>query len=106
MYMNAYIEKLKAYVENHPIQFDDDCGFPALDSLYWHYAECHNMSNERTKQASANLSACLSDLSRKDTDRVFCLVGALCAEYERIAFLAGLQLGAQLMLELQQEVAE
>ena len=51
------------------------------------------------------MSACLNDLSRKDTDRVFCLVGALCAEHERIAFFAGMQLGAQLMLELQQEVA-
>ena len=30
---------------------------------------------------------------------------ALCAEHERIAFFAGLQLGAQLMLELQQEAA-
>ena len=63
------------------------------------------MSNEKTKQASADLSAYLSDLSRKDTDRVFCLVGALCAEHERIAFFAGMQLGAQLMLELQQEAA-
>lgn len=106
MYMNAYLEQLKAYVETHQIQFDDDCDFPALDSLYWHYAECHNMSNEETKQASANLSACLSELSRKDTDRVFCLVGALCAEYERIAFFAGMQLGAQLMLELQLEAEE
>ena len=61
------------------------------------------MSNEKTKQASANLSICLNDLSRKDTDRVFCLVGALYAEHERIAFFAGMQLGAKLMLELQQE---
>lgn len=90
MYMKAYLEKLK---EAHPVQFADDCDLPALDSLYWHYSECHNMSNEKTKQASANLSAYLSDLSRKDTDRVFCFVGALCAEHERIAFFAGMQLG-------------
>lgn len=102
--MKTDLEKLKSYIETHPIQFDDDCDFPALDSLYWHYSECHNMSNERTKQASANLSACLRDLSRKDTDRVFCLVGTLCAEHERIAFFAGMQLGAQLMLELQKNV--
>lgn len=103
MYMKAYLEKLKAYVEAHPIQFDDDCDLPALDSLYWHYSECHNMSNEKTKQASADLNACLDDLSLKDNNRVFCFVGALCAEHERIAFLAGLQLGAQLILELQKQ---
>lgn len=104
MYMKAYLEKLKAYVETHPIQFDDDCDFPALDSLYWHYSECHNMSNERTKKASVDLDACLNDLSRENCGQLYDLVNALCAEYERIAFLAGIQLGAQLMLELRQEV--
>lgn len=102
MFMKTYLEKLKTYVEAHPIRFDDNCDFPALDCLYWHYSECHNMSNDKTKQAGANLSACLNDLSRKDNDRVFCLVITLCAEYERIAFLAGLQLSAQLMPKLQQ----
>ncbi len=103
MFVKTYLEKLKAYMETHPIQFGDDCDLPALDSLYWHYAERHNMSNEKTKQASANLSACLNDLSWSDTDHLLCLVDALCAEHERIAFLAGLQLGAQLILELQQD---
>lgn len=101
--MKAYFEKLKAYVETHPIQFDDECDFPALDCLYWHYSECHNMSNEKTKQANADLNACLDDLSLKDNDRVFFLVGVLCTEHERITFLAGLQLGAQLILELQKQ---
>lgn len=61
------------------------------------------MSNKKTKQASADLNACLDDLGLKDNDRVFCLVGSLCAEHEKIAFLAGLQPGAQLILELQQK---
>ncbi len=25
--MKEYLEKLKAYVETHPIQFDEDCDF-------------------------------------------------------------------------------
>ena len=100
MYMNPYLEKLKAYVETHPIQFDDDCDHPALDSLYWHYSECHNMSNAKTKEASRTLNEHLGELSFRENDRVFSLVGALSAEHERIAFLAGLQLGAQLMLEI------
>lgn len=104
--MKIHLEKLKAYVEAHPIQFDDNFDLPALDSLYWHYSECHNMSNEKTKQASAELHACLNDLSYENCERVYGLVNALCAEYERTAFLAGLQLGSQLMLELQQEEGE
>lgn len=106
MFMKTYLEKLKAYVEAHPIQFDDKSDFPALDSLYWHYSECHNMNNEKAKQASADLNACLNDLSYEKCEQVYGLVNALCAEYERITFLAGLQLGAQLMLELQQNDGE
>lgn len=59
------------------------------------------MSSEKTKQASAELNACLKGLSYADCEQVYGLVNALRAEYERIAFLAGLQLGVQLMLELQ-----
>ena len=42
-------------------------------------------------------------LSFRENNQVFSLVGSLCAEHERIAFFAGLQLGAQLMLELMEE---
>ena len=33
MNITEFISRLKAYVEAHPIQFGDDCDFPALDSL-------------------------------------------------------------------------
>ena len=101
--MKKYIGLLRQYVAANPIRFDDDCDHPALDSLYWHYSECHNMSNAKTKAASRALNEHLGELSFRENDRVFSLVGALCAEHERIAFLAGLQLGAQLMLELTEE---
>lgn len=98
--MEKYIQQLWQYVAANPIQFDDDCDSPALDSLYWHYSECHNMSNAKTKAASRALNEHLGNLSFRENDHVFSLVGALCAEHERIAFLAGLRLGAQLMIEL------
>ena len=98
--MKKYIEKLRQYIAANPIRFDDDCDHPALDSLYWHYSECHNMSNRKTKAAGRELNEHMGELFFQENDRVFSLVGALCAEHERIAFLAGLQLGAQLILEL------
>ena len=103
--MKPYLEKLKAYVESHPLQFDDNCDFPALDSLYWHFSECHNMTNVKTKKANHDLGNCLQQLFSKDRDKVFSYVCTLCAEHERIAFFAGLRLGAQLMLELQKDDA-
>lgn len=100
MLMDLYIKKLRQYIADNPIQFDYDCDHPALDSLYWHYTESHSLSNDKTKQADAVLNACLEELPLKDNDKVFGLLVTLCAEHERIAFLAGLQVGAQLILEI------
>ena len=101
--MDNYIKRLRQYVEANPIFFDGEWNHPALDSLYWHYGESHYMGNEKTKETSRELNDCLGELSYDENNRVFALVGALCAEHERIAFLAGLQLGAQLMLELRED---
>ncbi len=101
--MDNYIKQLRQYVTNNPILFDVDCDHPALDSLYWHYGESHYMGNEATKAVSSELNDEFARLSYEENNKVFSLVGALCAEHERIAFLAGLQLGAQLMLELQDD---
>ena len=47
----------------------------------------------------------MDSLPIKDSDVVVGEVGCLCAEYERIAFTAGLKLGAQLMMELAGETS-
>ena len=104
--MKTYLQNLKTYIKANPIQFDEACPLPALDSLYWHYSECHPMMNARTKQASRELMDYLKFLPEKKRNEIYSLAGTLCAEYESIDFIAGLQLGAQLMLELQQEVTE
>ncbi len=98
--MRKYLQKLFQDIASNPIQFDYECDHPALDCLYWHYGESHVMANEHTKAVAQSLEDCLTALSFQENDRVFSMVGALCAEHERIAFLSGLQLGAQLMLEL------
>lgn len=52
------------------------------------------MHSELTKQIGA------------DADKICSLSSELAAEHERIAFIAGLQLGAQLMLELKKSRTE
>ena len=64
------------------------------------------MTNEKTKQASQNLNAYLQFLPPKKRDAIYCFASTLCAEHESIAFIAGLRLGAQLMLELTEEAAK
>ena len=104
--MKSYLRKLQAYIKANPTMFDYDCPLPALDSLYWHYTECNTMTNEKMKQASHNLSAYLRFLPPKKRDAIYCLASTLCAEHESLAFIAGLQLGAQLMMELTEEAKE
>ena len=98
--MTNGFEYLIQYIKNHPIRFGNDCDQPALEGLYWLYSENHNMSDTQTKMAAKALHERLSGLQFEMADEVFSLAGTLCAEHERIAFLAGLRLGAQLMLEL------
>ena len=93
-------EQLKQYINSHPIQFGDDCEHPALDGLYWLYSETNSMGDAQTIMAAKALHERLSGLPFETADEIFSLAGVLCAEHERLAFLAGLRLGAQLMLEL------
>lgn len=98
--MDNYIKKLRQYVKANPTMFYENCDLPALDSLYWHYGESHSMSNDKTKVANQAIREYFGNPSPQEEDTIFSLIGTLCAEHGRIAFLAGLQLGAQLMLEL------
>ena len=58
------------------------------------------MHSNLTKQLSAELNDLTNGLAFLDADKICCLSSELAAEHERIEFIAGLQLGAQLMLEL------
>ena len=100
MDMDSLLNELRRYFEEHPIQFHEDCAQPSLNALYGLYSETHIMSNDRTRQLDTALNYALAALTYCQKDTVFSTVNSLCAEHEQIAFLAGLQLGAQLVLEL------
>ena len=99
--MDHYIKELRTYVTEHKILFDGESAEPCLDALWWHYGETHTMSNDETRRLWQELHDCLSKLSFLDCNAVISHVGSLCAEHERIAFVSGLRLGAQLMVEIQ-----
>ncbi len=101
--MNAYLQSLIDYIQKEKITFREEGDQPCLDSIWWHYGECYNLDSPAAKEGFRNLRERLDSLSAEDGDTVITEVGCLCAEYERIAFTAGLRLGAQLMLELSKE---
>ena len=99
--MEHYINELRKYVTEHKIMFDGESAEPCLEALWWHYGETHYMSSEEARRRWEELHDCLCELTFQECNTVISLTGALCAEHERIAFVAGLRLGAQLMVELQ-----
>lgn len=98
--MKDYLAKLKSQIEAEPLTFYDGGNIPVLDSLYLHYTECYSMHSDLTKQLSQEMNERLSSLPFADGDRICSLSSELAAEHERIGFISGLQLGAQLMLEI------
>ncbi len=101
--MNACLQSLMDYIQKEKLTSREDGDQPCLDSIWWHYGECYNLDSSAAKEGFRNLRERLDTLSVEDSDTVITEVGSLCAEYERIAFTAGLRLGAQLMLELSKE---
>ena len=100
MNLKIYLERLKAQIKADPIQFYDGGDTPALEALYFHYTECYCMHSDLITQLSQEMNELLSSLPFIDGDKICSLSSELAAEHERIAFIAGLQLGAQLILEL------
>ncbi len=99
--METYIESLRRYLETQKIQFAWDTPQPCLDMLWWQYCECHRLENETTRAYTDALWKHMDKLPFLQADALFSEMLLLCSEYERLAFTAGIQLGAQLMLELQ-----
>lgn len=96
-------EALKAYTQNHPINFGSDDCETVLDQLYQAYAESHESDPVEISDGFKELEKFLCVLPLKDNNAVFNLCCHLCSAYERKAFLDGLQYGAHLILELQGE---
>lgn len=58
------------------------------------------MHSDLTKQRNQEINDLTNSLPFADGDKVCSLSSKLAAEHERITFVAGFQLGAQLMLEI------
>ena len=98
--MDKFAEKIKNYIETHPIELGEcDCK-TVLDQLYQAYAESHESDPPEIRDGFKELDELLCMLPLDDNNAVFNLCCSLCTAYERKAFLDGIQYGAQLVLEL------
>ena len=98
--MDKLAERLKAYIESHPIDLGDSDCKTVLDQLYQAYAESHESDPPEISEGFKELEEHLCSLPLEDNNAVFTLCCQLCTAYEHKAFLDGLQYGAHLIAEL------
>ena len=101
--MDKLAERLKAYIDTHPIDLGDGDCETVLDQLYQAYAESHESDPPEIKDSFKELDELLGALPLDDNNSVFNLCCSLCTAYEHKAFIAGLQYGAYLIKELATE---
>jgi hypothetical protein len=98
--MDKIAEKLKAYIDTHPIDLGDSDCETVLDQLYQAYAESHESAPPEITEGFQELEKFLCDLPLENNNTVFNLCCRLCSAYEHKAFVDGFQYGSNLMLEL------
>ena len=98
--MDKIAQRLKAYIDTHPIDLGDSDCETVLDQLYQAYAESHESDPAEISDGFKELEEFLCTLPLEDNNAVFNLCCRLCSAYERKSFLDGLQYGAQLMQEI------
>ena len=100
--MDSIVNRLKAYMDTHPIDLGDSDCKTVLEQLYQAYAESHESDPVDISDGFKELEEFLCALPLDDNNAVFNLCCRLCSAYEYKAFIDGVQYGAYLIMELQQ----
>ena len=98
--MDKIANRLKAYIDTHPVDLGDSDCETVLEQLYQAYAESHESDPTEISGGFKALAEFLCNLPLDDNNAVFNLCCRLCSAYERKAFIDGLQYGAHLMKDL------
>ena len=99
MNMEEYLRALENHVASHKLNLGD--GESVLSLLYEAYSNNHRMYNDQIKADFAELYRTLNGTPLQEMDWIINPVCALCRDHERNGFVHGVQLGAQLVQEIQ-----
>ncbi|MDY4508763.1 MAG: hypothetical protein SPD95_08565 [Candidatus Faecousia sp.] len=99
MKMEEYLRVLESYVASCKLNLGD--GESVLSLLYEAYSDNNRMYNDQIKADFAELYQLLNGMPLREMDWIINPVCALCRDHERNGFVHGVQLGAQLVQEIQ-----
>lgn len=98
--MDAFVLKMKEYINNYPPNYEYDDINSLLESFGSYYLMCNPVENENIKDRFLSLEPIMKSLSRKRETKLFHTMLDICDEYEKQAFQEGIRVGAQLICEL------
>jgi len=98
--MNTYIQKLKNYLADTPLDFEEDDVNSVLEFLYKCYMEEKAGDSETIRAGFGEIDQLISSLTLDENNRIFELVCDLCSEHGKRAYLEGIHIGVRLQKEL------
>ena len=99
MNMVEYIRALESYVASRKLNLGD--GESVLSLLYEAYSDNNRMYDDQIKADFAELYRTLNGTPLQEMDWIINPICALCRDHERNGFVRSVQLGAQLVQEIQ-----
>ena len=101
MKMEEYLRALENHVASHKLNLED--GESVLSLRYEAYGDINRMYDDQIKADFPELYQALNEMPLQEMDWIINLVCALCRDHERNGFVHGVQLGAQLVQEIQSD---
>ena len=99
MNMEEYVQALEIHVASRKLILGD--GESVLSLLYEAYGDINPMYDDQIKADFVELYRTLNGTPLQEMDWIINPVCALCRDHERNGFLHGVQLGAQVVQEIQ-----
>lgn len=99
-HMHQFVKTLNDYLKKNQPNYDCCDIHLLLEHIWTTYTECNPIDNSTIRSSFSDLYAVLGKLSLQESDLLFEAVSTLCLEYERLAFVEGIKLGARLNMEL------
>ena len=96
-----YLRALENHVASHKLNLGD--GESVLSLRYEAYGDINRMYDDQIKADFAELYQALNGTPLQEMDWIINPVCALCRDHERNGFVHGVQLGAQLVQEIQSD---
>ena len=100
--MKEYLQKLSAYIAEHPPVLHSEDADTILDALFWVYSEAACADCQAVRQYNDNLNRLLNSLPTERANTIIDAVNDLCWEHERQGFINGFRLGMRLEQEISQ----